>query len=224
MRFLLATSVLLLGLTAHAQSTSPALRGLGGHLSLHGRIEASGETSCSQSWATSRDSIDLSLDVAAGGAVTLRAESLTQRTFGDAATRYTGGAGTLTQTLSRRILSGHATRSARGVDIQLDHAEDAMMRWSGPGIGTLPAATTPSAIALAMHCALVDSAVLPATESTPEHPSTLSLLRCVFDAPPAFIEYDETNELLFGRGRGVRVVSERGGWDPRGSTAIRLAE
>jgi hypothetical protein len=223
-RFLALAFVLVASASAHAQSASPAVRGLGGHVQLSGRIESSGETSCSQSYATSHDTITLALDVTARGAATLTVDALTQRTFGDASSRFTGGSPSLTQTLSRRVLTGQATRTSGTLEVRFTHAEDASMRWAGPGVGTLAPGTTPMTVALTMRCGVADRPVLPATEVTGEQPTTLPLLRCAFDAPPAFIEYDETNELFFGRGTGVRVVSHQGGWDPLRTTAIRLAD
>ncbi len=220
----LALLVLGLSLTAHAQSTSPALHGLGGRLALTGRVEASGEHSCSQSFATSRESIGLALDVDARGVATLRVESGFERTFGDASSRFTGGSSSLTQARALRVLSGHATRSSTSLEIRFDHAEDASVRWQGPGVAALPAGTTPTAVSLTMHCALADHAVLPAIESAGEQPSMLPLLRCEFESPPAFLEYDETNEFFFGRGAGVRISTHEGGWDPRRVSVVRLAE
>jgi hypothetical protein len=222
-RRLLALSIVSLSLTAQAQPASPAVRALSGPLSLHGRVEASREHSCSQSFETSRTTIDLALTVDAGGRSTLVAESLAQTTSGDAGARFGVGSSSLTQTLSRRTLTGQATRSTTELEIRFDHAEDVSMRWAGPGVGTLTGATTPTTVALTMHCARLDTPVLPAVQTTPEQATTHALLRCAFDVPPAFVEYDETNELFFGRGAGVRVVSHQGGWDPLGTRAVRLA-
>lgn len=182
--FIAAFTTAFLGALAPSSAQTRALH-------LAGSTHHSGEHSCSQSWATSTESVSFTLDIHAQHAATLVIDR-THRTRGGSQPMFDEGASppSVLQRHDLVTLTGTATQGAHAIDLRMISIIHQTAYWQGEGTLPLGAPTT-RAVALNVHC---DEASLPVhaavqfgTQSPSETESTeaTSAYTCRFTDPPS---------------------------------------
>jgi len=207
-------AVLALAATAQADTSRIAVPSLALPLDVAMRLEADTEHSCSQSFASTRETSTVSLRVDRRGNAVLEVDRLRRHTFGPSRGRYQQGARDFSHTAEREThrYQGRARRS--GAELELSFGEDRRGRVeiAGPGQTPAPPPTTDGQTTLRLLCRIDSVEVYPPPASAGAYAAAgetgepAPLVRCAFPdgVPDALGLLGEAGgELSLGRGAGV---------------------
>lgn len=183
------------------------------------RVEAHSESSCSQSFAWSRDRTSVALRVGRDGRATLEVDRESVGQFGPSPGAYMRGERTFDRHGERVIARwvGRASTTAEGLVLTFDEVHEGHARHLAASAPPAPA-TTRGAADLRVECRVAPADVYPSPpQGSPslaapgETATRVPLLRCVFPGgvPPAFgLLAQAGGELVLGARGGVVLHNE----------------